>query len=349
MAVTTFTGTGNGTNKLFTFVFDYLDTADIDVYVNGTLTTAYTFAAIKTIEFATAPANGAEVLIKRTTSDAVLQATFFSGSSIKAADLNDNFNQALYIAQETANEAANQNTAGLQAQVDALAITANTAYTTAVTANDTANAVSTTAGTALTNANAATVTANTAQTTANAALPKAGGTMTGVIVYNAAQPRLVSGTVINASGTSVDFSGIPIWAKRVTVTFKSLSTSTVSGSGIMQCQLGSLSPVTTGYVGAINRVSGSVQFYNVTTGLGLVSTSGALTNNTGSAVFTLLTGNTWVGVSTGANENASTGVFISSTSVTLPGTLDSLRLICSSTGAPSDTFDNGSVNILYEG
>ena len=344
MATTTFTGTGNGTNKLFTFVFDYLDTADIDVYVNGTLTTAYTFAAIKTIEFATAPANGAEILIKRTTSDAVLQATFFSGSSIKAADLNDNFNQALYIAQETANEAANQNTAGLQAQVDALAITANNAYTTAVTANDTANAVSTTAGTALTNANAATVTANAAQTTANAALPKAGGTMTGVIVYNAAQPRLVSGTVINASGTSVDFSGIPIWAKRVTVTFKSLS---INASNYIQCQLGSLSPVTTGYVGSLNR-SGS-QWFNITTGLGLASTSGALPNNTGSAVFTLLTGNTWVGTSTVLNETASIGFWLSSTSVTLPGTLDSLRLIGSATGAPSDTFDSGSVNILYEG
>ena len=52
MATTTFTGTGNGTNKLFTFPFDYLDTADIDVYVNGTLTTLFTFAGIKTIEFA---------------------------------------------------------------------------------------------------------------------------------------------------------------------------------------------------------------------------------------------------------------------------------------------------------
>jgi hypothetical protein len=344
MATTTFTGTGNGTNKLFTFPFDYLDTADIDVYVNGTLTTLFTFAGIKTIEFATAPANGAEVLIKRTTNDATKAATFFPGSSVKATDLNTNFDQVLYLAQETANEAANQNTAGLQAQVDALAITANTAYTTAVTANDTANAISGTASTALTNANAATVTANAATVTANAALPKAGGAMTGVIVYNAAQPRLVSGTVINVSGTSVDFSGIPIWAKRVTVTFKSLST---NSTNIIQCQLGSLSPVTTGYVGALHR-SGS-QFYNITTGLGLVPATGAISNNTGSAVFTLLTGNIWVGTCTALGEVASSGFFLSSTSVTLPGTLDSLRLIGSSTGAPSDTFDNGSVNILYEG
>jgi hypothetical protein len=162
MATTSNTFPGNGTNKLFTFVFDYLDTSDIDVYVNGTLTTAFTFAGIKTIEFATAPANGAVVLIKRTTSDADLQATFFAGSSIKAADLNTNFKQSLYIAQETVNDAANQSTAGLQAQITAATNTANTANTTANSAVVTANGIAGTANTALLTANAAASIANTA-------------------------------------------------------------------------------------------------------------------------------------------------------------------------------------------
>jgi len=111
MATTSTTYTGNGSTTLFTPIgFDYLDTADVDVYLNGvlqTITTHYSFANATTIQFVTAPANGAVVLFDRSTDDAALQATFFPGSSIKAADLNDNFDQVLYIAQETANNVAN--------------------------------------------------------------------------------------------------------------------------------------------------------------------------------------------------------------------------------------------------
>lgn len=218
MAITSNTYTGNGTNKLFSITFPYLDTTDINVYLNGTLqtvTTQYTFANATTVEFVAAPANGATVLLDRSTDDTTLAATFFPGSSIKAADLNENFDQVLYIAQETANSAANQSTAGLQTQITAATNTANTAITTANAANATANGIAGTANTALTNANAAVVTANaasvtatnaettanaisttantalstanTANTTANAALPKAGGTMTGSISFVAGQ------------------------------------------------------------------------------------------------------------------------------------------------------------------
>jgi hypothetical protein len=123
MATTSNTYTGNGSNKLFSITFPYLETTDVDVYLNGTLqtiTTQYTFANATTIEFVAAPANGAVVLLDRSTDDATLQATFFPGSSIKAADLNLDFDQVLYIAQETSNEAT-------------------TATTTAATATTTAN------------------------------------------------------------------------------------------------------------------------------------------------------------------------------------------------------------------
>ena len=186
MATTQNTYTGNGSNKLFSITFPYLDTSDVEVYLNGTLQTAYTFANATTIEFGTAPANGATVLLSRSTDDAALQATFFPGSSIKAADLNYNFDQVLYLAQETVNFAANQSTAGLQTQITTVTNTANTAITTATAANATANGIAGTANTALANssaavstANAASVTANAISAVANAALPKAGGTMTG--------------------------------------------------------------------------------------------------------------------------------------------------------------------------
>jgi hypothetical protein len=164
MATTSNTYTGNGTNKLFSITFPYIETSDIDVYLNGTLqtiTTQYTFANATTIEFVTAPANGATVLLNRSTDDTALQATFFPGSSIKAADLNDNFDQALYIAQETANQTASALT------------TSAAAVTTANAANTTANGIAGTANTALTNANAAVVTANTASSNATAAVSTA--------------------------------------------------------------------------------------------------------------------------------------------------------------------------------
>ena len=108
MATTSNTYTGNGSNKLFSITFPYLDTSDVDVYLNGTLqtiTTQYTFANATTVEFVAAPANGATVKLDRSTDDATLQATFFPGSSIKAADLNADFDQTLYVVQEINNKA----------------------------------------------------------------------------------------------------------------------------------------------------------------------------------------------------------------------------------------------------
>ena len=103
MAITSNTHPGNGSNKLFSITFPYLETTDVDVYLNGvlqTITTQYFFANATTVEFVTAPANGATVVLKRSTNKEDLNSTFFPGSSIKAADLNENFDQLLYISQE---------------------------------------------------------------------------------------------------------------------------------------------------------------------------------------------------------------------------------------------------------
>jgi hypothetical protein len=110
MAITSNTYTGNGSNKLFSITFPYIDTTDVDVYLNGvlqTVTTQYTFANATTVEFVAAPGAGTTVLLNRSSDDTTLQATFFPGSSIKSADLNDNFDQVLYLAQETNNNVAN--------------------------------------------------------------------------------------------------------------------------------------------------------------------------------------------------------------------------------------------------
>jgi len=100
MAITENTYTGNGTSVLFPFTFPYLDSADVKVTLNGTLTTAYTFANATTIQFTSAPAAGVSIRIYRETANDEASATFFPGSSIKASDLNNNFTQILYAVQE---------------------------------------------------------------------------------------------------------------------------------------------------------------------------------------------------------------------------------------------------------
>jgi hypothetical protein len=182
MATTSNTYTGNGSNKLFSITFPYLDTSDIDVYLNGTLQTIitqYTFANATTVEFVAAPANGAVILLDRSTDDTTLQAEFFPGSSIKASDLNDDFEQVLYIAQETANVATTATSTAASAastantalsQAAAAVSTANTASSNASAAVSTANTASTNASNAVTTANTASSNASTAVTTANAAV-----------------------------------------------------------------------------------------------------------------------------------------------------------------------------------
>jgi hypothetical protein len=51
----------------------------------------------------------------------------------------------------------------------------------------------------------------------------------------------------STSGTSVDFTGIPSWVKRVTVMFSGVST---NGTSVVLVQLGAGSVTTSGYLGA---------------------------------------------------------------------------------------------------
>lgn len=107
MAITQNTYTGDGTTVLFSFTFPYLETTDIKVTLDGSITTAYTLANATTIQFNTAPTNGVAIRIYRETDDEALSATFYPGSAIRAQDLNDNFTQNLYVTQEVNNNSVN--------------------------------------------------------------------------------------------------------------------------------------------------------------------------------------------------------------------------------------------------
>lgn len=92
--------TGNGSTTNYSFTFEYIKEAEVKVTIDGTATTAFTFANATTLSFTTAPASGAKIRIYRETDVSSLKATFFAGSAIKAEDLNDNFTQNNFAVEE---------------------------------------------------------------------------------------------------------------------------------------------------------------------------------------------------------------------------------------------------------
>ena len=100
MATTSNTFTGDGSTTNYSFTFEYLEQDEVKVTLDGTATTAFTFANATTLSFTSAPANAVEIRIYRDTDTDTLKATFFPGSAVKAEDLNDNFTQNNFAVQE---------------------------------------------------------------------------------------------------------------------------------------------------------------------------------------------------------------------------------------------------------
>lgn len=151
--------------------------------------------------------------------------------------------------------------------------------------------------------------------------------------------KMVLGTAVNTtSGTSVDFIGIPSWAKRITVMLKGVST---NGSSVVQVQLGSVSGIETSGYQSIATVS-----TNITSTSGLVI-FGNTSSDTRNGVMQITYMGDMVWMSFGANGSTNTANSASlSGSKTLSGTLDRVRI---TTVNGNDTFDAGSINIIYEG
>ena len=172
-------------------------------------------------------------------------------------------------------------------------------------------------------------------------------TITGASMSSMASSVITSGTAqASTSGTSITFTGIPSWAKRVTVMFFNVSTSGTSGYKML---LGTASGFeTTGYLGNNDTSSGS-DATNLSTAFTLTPSTAlsAASVIQGRVQFALITGNTWVGVSQlGRSDATGTGAsFYTSGSKALSAVLTQLQI---STGNGTDTFDAGTINILYE-
>jgi len=155
---------------------------------------------------------------------------------------------------------------------------------------------------------------------------------------------LVSGTSqASTSGTSIDFTSIPSWVKRITVVFNGVST---SGTSVKQIQIGSGSVVTTGYVcvGGTFYTTNAAGATSFTSGFVFISNTASDLLN-GTLVLANVSGNIWVANGLVSNAVTTPQVFTTNGNLTLSGVLDRVRI---TTVNGTDTFDAGSINILYE-
>jgi hypothetical protein len=158
---------------------------------------------------------------------------------------------------------------------------------------------------------------------------------------------IVNGTAVaSTSGTSITFSSIPSWVKRVIVSFSGVST---SGTSEVQMQIGTSGGVqNTGYLGTWGTLtSAGVGASNATSGFLVNSNGGGATYlRNGSITLSLLDLSTglWAAQGlVGCSDNAR--ISLIGGSKTLSGTLD--RVVITTVNG-TDTFDAGSINIQYE-
>jgi len=165
-----------------------------------------------------------------------------------------------------------------------------------------------------------------------------------VTINNGAVLGITSGTAVaSTSGTSIDFTSIPSWVKRITVMFDGVST---NGTSNLLMQIGGGSVETSSYrstiVGLFNTAS--VTGSGPTTGFGLSISTSASDLLTGHVVITIISGNTWV--CSGNLYKSAGNIYTTAGSKAISNTLDRVRI---TTVNGTDTFDAGSINIMYEG
>lgn len=155
-------------------------------------------------------------------------------------------------------------------------------------------------------------------------------------------PFTAGTAVASTSGTSIDFTGIPSWVKRITVMFNGVST---NGSSNMQIQIGDSGGIeTSGYLGAASYITSSPATAAFTTGFGIYHASGASAVTVGKATIENISGTTWIWSGTMANTDAARTLTMGGAK-TLSDVLTQVRI---TTVNGTDTFDAGSINILYE-
>jgi len=157
---------------------------------------------------------------------------------------------------------------------------------------------------------------------------------------------IVQGTAVTASGINIDFTSIPSWVKRITVMFNGVST---NGSSAILVRLGTAASIpTTGYNSNSLNLNGSTPTYS---SAGLLATSTISSSGTyyGSMVISNVStsSNGWVSTANIGGTSTASGALtggVAGGGITLADTLTRIRI----TTVSGDTFDAGTINILYE-
>lgn len=156
---------------------------------------------------------------------------------------------------------------------------------------------------------------------------------------------IVLGTpVASTSGTSIDFTGIPDGVRRIVIGISGMST---NGTSDLIVQIGDSGGIeTAGYLGANSSIGAGVATTNYTAGFGLNSSVAAATTSHGTATLSLMdsTNFTWAYSSILGQSNAAT-TSLGSGVKSLSTVLDRVRI---TTAGGANTFDAGSINVMYE-
>jgi len=159
------------------------------------------------------------------------------------------------------------------------------------------------------------------------------------------QPLTLETAKTTTSGTIVEFTGIPSWVKRITMIFNGVGT---NGTNNLDLQIGSGSYATSGYDTLCSYVGGSS--FSVTAfgnGFGII-----VNNNSGLCygryTLDLVGGNKYIG--SGVFHVHQIGVAqytmqSAGSSPVLSGPIDRIRIAVI---GGVNTFDSGSINIMYE-
>ena len=350
------TYTGDGSTVLFSFTFEYIEATDIEVSVDAVTvaTTAYSLANSTTIEFTTAPAVGAAIRIYRNTTVLEPKATFFPGSAIRAQDLNDNFEQILFVTQEsdaiaeraevaadqaqiatasataaaasatTAAQTAQTAASTAQAQVNAAQTAAANAATDAASAISTANSAVATANTANTNATAAATDANAAAASASAAQTSASAAQTSASsAQSSASAALVQATAAQNSANAASSSATTAQNQATAANTAATQAQTDAATALSTANQASTDATT-----ALNNANSAVSTANAAS-----ATANTASTDAASAVSTANT----------AASDASTAVSTANTANTTANTANTTANTAITNAATAQTTANGAV------
>ena len=338
--------TGDGSTVLFSFTFEYIEATDIEVSVDSVTvaTTAYSLANATTVEFVTAPAVGAAIRIYRNTTVTTPKAEFFPGSAIRAQDLNDNFEQILFVTQEAdaiseraeaaadaaeiataaaQASAASATAAGAAAQASAASAAADAASaqadaaqaaTDAAAANTTANAANATANTANTNATQAAADASAAASSASAAAASAStATTSAANAQTSANNALTQATQAATDASAAQTSATNAASSAATAASDAATANTNANNAVSTANTAASDATT-----AINTANSAVSTANTAS-----STATTASNDAATAISTansaVTTANSAVTTAQGAVTTANTANTTANTANTTAG------------------------------